>query len=65
MKVVSVGIFKIELSTDAYPIWARLSVNGVDVAALHHDSLRDLEYAVSRAMVIARCALPPDFKDEV
>jgi hypothetical protein len=67
----SAGKWEIIVSTGGYPAWCELRHDGEVLARIHHNQLRDLEYAVSKAMREARDALrqpsgdPHRYSDEV
>ncbi len=44
----SAGPVMLEASTDGYPHWVRVHIDGVQVASLHHHDLPDLVYAAHR-----------------
>lgn len=63
---IVVGDWKIKISEGA-SMWVRISYLGespLDNASTHKD-LRDLEYAVQKAMRYCRNKLPERFRDEV
>lgn len=69
MKTIKVDRFTIEIS-DPYPVWVRIarsdSGGGSSViGSFDHRELRDLEYAVGRAIHAARAELPEKFKVEM
>lgn len=63
--VSSAGKWEIKVSQGGHPAWCELRLNDVTLARVHHEELRDLEYAVSRAIVECRNALPPSHKHEM
>lgn len=60
----SAGSFKIHVSSAGYPVWCTIK-RGSDEIMIHHNELSDLKYAVEKAMLEARAALPDRLKSEV
>lgn len=52
MRVINVGEWKIEV-TEPYPCWVTIHRRDVFIRSFRHDELRDLEYAVKRAIYAA------------
>ena len=48
-----------------YPCFCVLSHEGDSIGLIHHKDLRDLEYAISRAIKTARDMLPEHAKSEM
>jgi len=61
----SAGKWKIETMTGGHPIFCEVSFNGEIIIKVRHPELRDLEYAVKRAIVECRNALPEHYKHEM
>lgn len=59
------GNFKIDVWKGGHPVWCEVKYLGEVICKLHHSELRDLEYAVTKAMREAREELPDKYKDEV
>jgi hypothetical protein len=59
------GNFKINVWQGGYPVWCVISYGDKELAQLRHTELRDLEYAVRRAIVEATAALPENYKHEM
>lgn len=59
------GDWEIKVS-EPHPAWCELFYQGRSVLrGIHHKELRDLEYAVGRAIFEARGKLPPSYKHEM
>lgn len=61
----SAGRFVIDVWIGGYPVWCGLKYEGVEIARFSHKELRDLEYAVTKAMREALLALPEKDRIEV
>jgi hypothetical protein len=61
--VSKAGEFEIRVS-GPYPAWCEIRYNGERLASIHHKELRDLRYAVDKAMREAKLKLGKD-KGEV
>ena len=59
-----VGKWTIEVS-EPYPCWSRISYLGQEIRTIHHKDLRDLEYALLRALVDIHYKLSPSDRHEV
>ncbi len=58
------GNWSISVS-EPYPVWIGVSYQGRELVRVRHDELRDLEYAIGRAVMEARAKLPLHAKDEM
>jgi len=59
-----VGGFEIEVG-EPYPAWVKVSYRDQVIRNIHHSELRDLEYAIGRAIKAARAKLPEPFRSEM
>jgi hypothetical protein len=59
------GNWKINPWVGGYPIWCELFYRGERLTQVRHTELRDLEYAVKRAINEARSNLPDNYKHEM
>lgn len=59
------GNFTIRVCRGGHPVWCEIQYNGEDLCKIHHSELRDLQYAVTKAMQEAKAELPDRYKDEV
>jgi hypothetical protein len=48
-----------------YPCWVRILYEGQEIRGIHHKDLRDLEYALGKAMKEVRDKLPEGDKTEI
>lgn len=65
MSEIKVGKWTIEV-TSPYPCWVRVSFEDQEpLLHANHRDLRDLEYAVQKAMRVAREKLPEREREEV
>lgn len=62
--MIRAGDFEISVS-DPYPCWIKIRYNGDEIVTLRHRELRDLEFAVSRAIAEATRKLPDNYKDDM
>lgn len=60
----SAGDWRIEVS-EPYPAWSEVFFEGKSLVRVHHRDLRDLEYAVKRAILETRGKLPESSKHEM
>lgn len=58
------GKWEIQVS-EPHPAWCKLLYDNQEIHGIHHKDLRDLEYAVSRAIVEARAKFPESHKHEM
>lgn len=61
---MAVGKWEVEVALP-YPCWVRITFNGQEIHGIRHTELRDLEYALKRAMTEVREKLPNGFKHEI
>lgn len=59
-----VGKWTLDVSTP-HPAWVTLVYEDQEITLIHHQDLRDLEYAVKRAINEARDKLPDSHKHEM
>jgi hypothetical protein len=59
------GDWKIETMTGGHPVWCEISYGGSMFCKVRHTQLRDLEYAIKRAILECRDALPDSYKHEM
>lgn len=59
-----VGPFTVEI-TGPYPVWITITYNDKQIYHIRHTELRDLEYAIQRAIKDTRDALPETYKCEL
>lgn len=57
------GNFEIDVSQGGYPAWCEIRYAGKALERIHHKELRDLQYAVEKAMREAREALEQPSED--
>lgn len=63
-KLVRINNFTLAIS-EGYPHWVQIMhKNEVILHNLHHEELKDLEYAMARARALVKKDLQPDNKDE-
>lgn len=60
----SAGDWEVTVS-EPHPVWIGISFEGRELVRFRHNHLRDLEYAVARAIVEARGKLPEHCKAEM
>lgn len=58
------GNWEIKVS-EPYPAWAEVCFEGKSLVRVHHRDLRDLEYAVKRAILEARDKMPETHRHEL
>lgn len=61
----SAGKWKLTHWEGGHPIWCQLSYRDKEITTIHHKDLRDLEYAVARAIKECRDELPESHKHEM
>jgi hypothetical protein len=61
---MAVGKWNIEVS-GPYPCWCRITYDDQEIHSVRHTELRDLEYALQRAIKECRDRLPPNDKSEI
>lgn len=61
----SAGNWKIAPWSGGYPVWCELHYNDKELIRVHHKDLRDLEFAVKRAILECRDILPETYKQEM
>lgn len=66
---IRVNNFEIEIAEGGHPVWIKVSrtTGGMPLhlGTFDHRQLRDLQYAVERAIVAARASLPDSRKSEM
>jgi hypothetical protein len=65
MNEFKAGDFVVTVYTGAYPINVCVEYGGQQALRLRHDQLRDLRYALKKAMKAARRALPASYHTEI
>ena len=60
----SAGKWEIETSSP-HPVWCRIIYGDQEIHGIRHTELRDLHYAVGRAIKEARDQLPETYKHEM
>lgn len=62
----SAGKWKLTHWKGGHPVWCQLHYDGREVLhGIHHNELRDLKYAIERAIKECTDALPESFKHEM
>jgi hypothetical protein len=61
----SAGKWKITHWKDGHPVWCQISYDGKEIRGIDHRDLRDLQYAVERAIKECRDELPENYKHEM
>lgn len=61
----SAGNWKIKTWKGGYPVWCEIELDEKVIAKIRHTDLRDLEYAVKRAILECRNGLPDNYKHEM
>lgn len=59
------GDWKIDTWKGGYPVWCEISYGDSKFVKIRHTELRDLEYAVRRAILECRDGLPENYKHEM
>lgn len=59
------GKWGIKISHGGHPVWCEIHFAGTEIVRVHHTELRDLEYAVKRAILECRDELPLSHKHEM
>lgn len=59
----TINKFEVEIG-EPYPFWITIKHDGKEIARVHHEELKDLEYAVGRTRDILRSAMHASQKHE-
>lgn len=59
------GKWELRVMRGGYPAWVTVSFEDERLVQIHHEDLRDLEYAVQKAMREAKANLGKQYEHEV